>query len=212
MEPTVAEAVEIPTTGSEPNDDADQTDDLEEAAAEAGRIGASDSEAFKHLFNTYFDRLYRYVFRYLESAEESQDVVHDVFLRVWRERRRIGLERDLRTYLYATARNHALNRIKHRKLDDRFRERRAAALATEESATLSPSPQSELEARERAAAIQHAVDTLPRRQRQVIELRWHSHLSYDEIASVLGLSPKTVANHVGRALQHLRAMLPGLME
>ncbi|MBA2459026.1 MAG: hypothetical protein H0V43_08760, partial [Gemmatimonadales bacterium] len=120
--------METPRSGPQPEDGFDDADELEETAEQTRQLGAGDEEAFKHLFDTYFDRLYRYAFRYLQSADESADVVHDVFLQIWRQRRRIGLERDLRSYLYATARNHALDGLKHRRVEQRFRERRAAAL------------------------------------------------------------------------------------
>lgn len=204
----LAEGVEIPTTGPEPNDGTDRADELEETAARARQLAAGDAEAFKHLFDTYFDRLYRYAYRYLQSAEESQDLVHDVFLQIWRQRRRIGLEQDLRAYLYVTARNQALNRLKHRKVEHRFLERRAAAIAAEEAAGPTPNPEKEMEEMERAAALQRAIDTLPRRQREVLQLRWHNQLSYAEVAALLHISPKTVAVHLARAFEHLRQALP----
>ncbi|MBA3258314.1 MAG: hypothetical protein H0T68_02465 [Gemmatimonadales bacterium] len=71
--------MEIPKSGPEPDDGFEEADELEETAAQARQLGAGDDEAFKQLFDTYFDRLYRYVFRYLRSAEESQDVVHDEY-------------------------------------------------------------------------------------------------------------------------------------
>jgi len=204
----LADATEIPTSGPEPNDGTDQADELEETAARTRRLAAGDAEAFKHLFDTYFDRLYRYAYRYLQSAEESQDLVHDVFLQIWRQRRRIGLEQDLRSYLYATTRNQALNRLKHRKVEHRFLERRAAAIAVEQGSVPTPDPEREMEETERAAALQRAIDTLPRRQREVLQLRWQNHLSYAEVAALLQISPKTVAVHVARAFEHLRHALP----
>jgi RNA polymerase sigma-70 factor (family 1) len=204
----LAGALEIPTTGPEPSDDAGLVDELEEAGARTRQLAAGDAAAFKHLFDTYFDRLYRYAYRYLQSAEESQDLVHDVFLQIWRQRRRVGLEPDLRAYLYTTTRNQALNRLKHRKVEHRFLERRAAAIAAEAGLGATPSLESELENLERSAALQRAIDTLPRRQREVLQLRWQSHLSYAEVAALLNISPKTVAIHVARAFEHLRQVLP----
>jgi RNA polymerase sigma-70 factor (family 1) len=201
----LADAVEMPTTGPEPNDG---TDELEETVARTRRLAAGDADAFKHLFDTYFDRLYRYAYRYLQSAEESQDLVHDVFLQIWRQRRRIGLEQDLRAYLYAAARNQALNRLKHRRVEHRFLERRAAAIAAEERTGPTPNPDQEMEEVERAAALQRAIDTLPHRQREVLQLRWHNQLSYAEVAALLHISPKTVAVHLARAFEHLRQALP----
>lgn len=200
------------TGAPDPDDAVEEVDELEETARRAAQLGAGDVEAFKSLFEMYFDRLYRYALRYLRSAEESQDLVHDVFLQVWRHRRRIGLERDLRSYLYASTRNHALDRLKHRKVEDRFIEQRASAQAGEGSAIDSADTARDLESRELAASIQQAIDTLPRRQREVVRLRWQDHLSYDEVAKALSISPKTVAIHLSRALEHLRKMLPGLMD
>ena len=68
-------------------------------------------------------------------------------------------------------------------------------------------PDQEFTARETAAAIEQAVESLSRRQREVLLLRWHQQASYDEIAETLGISPKTVAIHVGRAIQRLRELL-----
>jgi RNA polymerase sigma-70 factor (ECF subfamily) len=70
-----------------------------------------------------------------------------------------------------------------------------------------PDPQEELTSQETAAAIQRAVDSLPPRQREILQLRWQRQASYDKIAQALGISPKTVAVHISRALQHLREML-----
>lgn len=171
----------------------------------------SDAEAFRILFDTHFDRLLRYVRRYLGSPEESEDLIQDLFLTLWRDRRTIGLHRDLTGYLYAMARHRALDRLKHRRVETRFRERRALALALEREGP-SWNPATELEERDLAAAIQRAVDTLPPRQREVLRLRWQEHLSYAEVGAALGIAPKTVAIHRGRALRHLRAMLPGLLQ
>lgn len=201
-----------PTGGPGPDDAVDDADELKETARQAAQLGAGDVDAFRSLFDMYFDRLYRYALRYLRSAEEAQDLVHDVFLQVWRHRRRIGLERDLRSYLYASTRNRALDRLKHQKVEDRFIERRTAAQSGEETAADSADAVRDLESRELAASIQQAIDTLPRRQREVLQLRWQQHLSYDEVAKALSISPKTVAIHLSRALQHLRRTLPGVID
>jgi RNA polymerase sigma factor (sigma-70 family) len=63
-----------------------------------------------------------------------------------------------------------------------------------------------------AATIQRAMDSLPPRQREVLRMRWQQHLSYEEIAKALNISPKTVAIHLSRGLQHLREALPDIAE
>ena len=180
-------------------------------AGQADRIATGDIEAFKALFDAYFNALYRFALRYLRSPEEAKDLVHDVFLQVWRHRKRIGLERDLRTYLYATARNQALDRLKHRRVEDRFAQKREGEVSSAES-TESTDAQQDLELRELAATMQRAIDTLPPRQREVLRLRWQEQLSYEEIAERLDISAKTVAVHLSRGLRHLREALPDIAE
>lgn len=199
--------MELPPKGPEPDDEVGGTEEPEDTATESELLGAGDMEAFKRLFDGHYESLYRYALRYLRSAEEANDVVHDVFLQMWRHRQRIGLGRDLRTYLYATTRNHSLDRLKRRKVEDRFRERREVADAQEGA-----DAESELESRELAARIQRAIDSLPPRQREVLRLRWQQHLSYEEIAKALNISPKTVAIHLSRGLHHLRDALPDIAE
>lgn len=203
--------MELPPSGPEPDEDVNEPDDSEAAAGQAHRIAAGDIEAFKALFDAYFDPLYRFALRYLRSPDEAKDLVHDVFLQVWRHRERIGLERHLRTYLYATARNHALDRLKHRKVEDRFAKRSEGEASSVESVE-SLDIQQDLELRELAATIQRAIDTLPPRQREVLRLRWQEHMSYEEIGRTMGISPKTVAIHLSRGLQHLRKALPDLAD
>jgi RNA polymerase sigma-70 factor (ECF subfamily) len=74
-------------------------------------------------------------------------------------------------------------------------------------AVMPADPDQEFAANEMATTIQRAVEALPRRQREVLLLRWQQQASYDEIAETLGISPKTVAVHLGRALERLRELL-----
>ena len=202
--------VEFPPSDREPDEPVVDPDDADTAARRAALIAAGDIDAFKGLFDAYFDKLYRYALRYLRSPEEAKDLVHDVFLQVWRHRQRIGLERDLRTYLYVTTRHHALDHLKHRKVEERFVKKREGEASSETADVLDA--ERDLETRELAATIQRAIDTLPPRQREVLRLRWQEHLSYEEIGRTMGISPKTVAIHLSRGLQHLRKALPDLAD
>jgi RNA polymerase sigma-70 factor (ECF subfamily) len=101
----------------------------------------------------------------------------------------------------------ALDQLRHRRVEERWRREYATPLVADQGAALASDPDQELTARETAAAIQQAVDTLPRRQRQVLLLRWQQQASYDEIAETLSISPKTVAIHIGKAIQRLREIL-----
>jgi RNA polymerase sigma-70 factor, ECF subfamily len=147
--------------------------------------GSPAAIAFGRLFGLHFQELYRYAYRYVRSEETAYDLVNEAFLRIWSHRSRVAIGGPTaRSYLYTTVRYQALDHLRRRRIEDQ-----------------------ELTARETAAELQQAVDALPRRQRQVVLLRWQQQASYDQIAEALGISPKTVAIHVGRAIQRLREIL-----
>ena len=173
------------------------------------RIQLGEAGAFRELFESFFEPLRRYAYRMLRSREEAEDVVHDVFLRVWRQRERLDPSCNLRAYLYAAARNRALDALRRRRMEEE-RSDGAAAPAMEETA-IEAEGDSALEIEETAETIRRAVEALPLRQRQVITLRWRRQMSYAEIAAELKIAEKTVGIHMGRALRRLRAMLASLM-
>lgn len=164
--------------------------------------------AFQRLFGLHFEELYRFAYRYVQSAETAQDLVHEAFLRLWRQRSQVELAGpSARSYLYTIVRYQALDHLRRRRVEERWRREYATPLVTERGAALAADPDQEFTARETRAAIQQAVDALPQRQRQVLLLRWQQQASYDQIAETLGISPKTVAIHLGRAIQRLREIL-----
>jgi RNA polymerase sigma-70 factor (ECF subfamily) len=159
--------------------------------------------AFRRLFDLHFAEIFRYVYRHVHSAEEAKDLVHDAFLRIWQKRDEVDLAGpSARSFLYTIARYRCLDHLRHRRIEERCQHESAMPEEAE-----APDPQEELTSQETAAAIQRAVDSLPPRQREILQLRWQRQASYDKIAQALGISPKTVAVHISRALQHLREML-----
>ena len=164
--------------------------------------------AFRRLFELHFDELYRFAYRYVQSVETAKDLVHEAFLRLWRQRTQVELGGPAaRSYLYTIVRYQALDHLRRRRVEERWRTEYAVPEMTDQGAVVAADPDQEFTAREIAAAIEQAVDALSRRQREVLLLRWHQQASYDEIAETLGISPKTVAIHVGRAIQRLRELL-----
>jgi RNA polymerase sigma-70 factor, ECF subfamily len=169
---------------------------------------ASEAMAFRRLFELHFEELYRFAYRYVRSAETAKDLVQEGFLRLWRQRTQVDLGgRTARSYLYTVVRYQGLDYLRHRRVQEQWQREYTAPQVTDHGPAPAPDPTEEITARETAAAIQQAVDALPPRQRQVLLLRWQQQASYDEIAESLGISPKTVAVHVGRALQRLREIL-----
>ena len=194
-------------TAPKPNGESEQRG-TPESRELVERIRRGDAAAFRELFESCFEPLRRYAYRMLRSREEAEDVVHDVFLRVWRQRDRLEPACNLRAYLFAAARNRALDRLRRRRMEEGWSDTAAASVMGERA---DADADAALEIEETADAIRRAVEALPLRQRQVITLRWRRQMSYAEIAAELRIAEKTVGIHVGRALRRLRAMLAPLM-
>jgi RNA polymerase sigma-70 factor (ECF subfamily) len=169
------------------------------------KIRAGDEAAFEALFRALAPGLCALVTRYVKSRPVAEELVQELFLDLWTRRRELVIEQAITSYLFAAARNRALNHIK--------RERRAvpwSAVATGWSEEVDASAPDESELLD-ALELQDAIDRLPARCRLIFTLNRNQEMTYGEIAKSLGLSVKTVETQMGRALRTLRDRLRHLV-
>ena len=166
------------------------------------RIREGDAAAFEVVFRAHYAELCAFVRAHVGSTAIAEELVQDVLLHVWHGRAQLDPHQSLRQYLYRAARNHTINYLKRRRVEDR---------SLHDTATL-PLPSSaatddEVRTHELAHAIDQAVASLPERCRVIFVMSRENGLSYSAIAEVLGISVKTVETQMGRALKALRAQL-----
>jgi RNA polymerase sigma-70 factor (ECF subfamily) len=139
----------------------------------------------------------------------AKDLVHEAFLRLWRQRGRVDLAGPTAgSYLRTTVRYQALDHLRKLRLEDRWRREYVAPELVElDSVSARGGPEQDFASKEIAQAISSAVEALPRRHQQVLLMRWQQHASYEQIAIALGISPKTVGVHFTRGMQRLRELL-----
>lgn len=171
------------------------------------RIRRGDPAAFELLFRSYYDQLCTFAEGYLRSFSEAEDLVDDVFLRVWERRADWKLSASVKSYLYGSVRNAVIDRLKHRRVVDRVHNLVGREHSVPGAGQAAPASDERLESADLQVALQHAVDSLPERCRHTHLLRWRHGLTYAEIAEVMGVSIKTVENQLARALQLLRERL-----
>lgn len=171
------------------------------------RLRQDDITAFEEMFRTYGNSLYGFIYSFVRSPEEAQELVQDLFCWIWEHRRDWEVTRTVRTYLIQAARNRAITRLTRHATEKRFIERLAQLGASEEAAHSPVKADHEVQAHELERAIDEAIVALPERCRQVFLLNRQQRLSYAQIAIVLGISVKTVEIHMGRALAALRKRL-----
>jgi len=177
-------------------DDDVRTDAEERAWVE--RIQTGDVHAFEALYRRYWERLYAFAFRYLRSKEDSEEIVQEVFFRIWRGREHWVPAGAVRSYLYLAVRNSARDRLERAAVARRRR------ISQREPAV---EAQPDLEAADLVAAVERALTELPAKRAEVCKLRLVGELSYAQIAQRLGISEKTVETQLSRGLKFLRERL-----
>jgi len=166
------------------------------------RIAAGDQEAFAALFHLWRDKLYFFVLRITDSEARAEDVLQDVFTRIWQHRQQLTEVRNADAYLYSMARNQAITYLRQM-----ARETVALArLSQAEPAPLAGSDETLFE-KELREKLQIILQHLPPQQRQVFTLSRQHGLKKEEIAKELNISASTVKNHMTHALRTIRQEL-----
>jgi RNA polymerase sigma-70 factor (ECF subfamily) len=165
------------------------------------RLRQGDRDAFDAVFRAHYPTLVGVAERIVGERAVGEEVAQDVMLELWRRHETISVDESLRAYLVRAARNRALNHLRHERMKIRTAPRAAGETVTQAEAP------SRLAEEEIQAAVRRAVDGLPERCREVFELSRGQGLRYAEIASVLGISVKTVEAQMGKALRVLRERL-----
>ena len=174
-------------------------------------IRAGDPSAFERAFRAYYPQLCAYAYGRVRSREAAEELVEDVFTRIWEDRGRLRIRLSLKNYLYTAVRNHAISFLRHCVVERRWEEGVAGA-APEKHATNDGERHVETEALD--GAVREIIAGLPERSRLALTLRWQRQLSYAEVAEVMGVSVKAVELHISRGLaalrEHRQALLPYL--
>lgn len=164
--------------------------------------GQPAPDAFEALFRQHYSRLCELANGYVLSSDVAEDLVQDLFLRLWEKQATPGSPELTAAYLFTAARNRALKHIRHRRVVERFNAR-----SVHESEQMRGGTDDEVRQRETAEAVEAAIAELPDRCREIFLLSRRQHMSYAEIAATLGISVKTVEVQMWRALRKLRARL-----
>lgn len=162
-------------------------------------IGKGDYTSYNKLFVRYYSRLCYYVYRLLMDKEDAEDVVQDLFLTLWNNRRKIEIEGNVSGYLYKMAKNLALNHI-------RTKANYRSLLENQED-TLSYYEEDSLESEEFRIILYDCINRLPGRCKEVLLLHRVKGLKQKEIADQLSISIKTIKNQIWSSLQRLKKCL-----
>ena len=154
------------------------------------------------LFKTYYASLCRTAFRVVNDRDTAEDLVQEVFVKVWNGRQSLEINTSLKAYLHRSAINTALNYLEKNKRQVNVEQDELVNLAASSNQLEDHMNFKEVESR-----VEQAIQSLPPACKTIFVLSRYENMSYQEIADTLNLSVKTVENQMGKALKTMREYL-----
>ncbi len=158
----------------------------------------TDQGLFKNLFYRHYQDLCNHAFKYLADRDESEDVVQEVMLRFWEIKRELVAEDAAKYYLFTAVRNRCISFIR----------KRLYTVSTEEyEINIADEIYEEHPGQDINQLVEKAFAGLSPKCAEVFKLSRIEKLTYQQIADKLNISVKTVENHMGKAIKHMRQFI-----
>jgi RNA polymerase sigma-70 factor (family 1) len=161
------------------------------------QIQSGNIKSFEQVYHQYHARLYYYVLKHTRSAYLSEEAVQLTFIKMWENRRQLSLHFDLSVQLFRIARSITIDLLRKESASGRYVE-----VTAEE--TLELSVETDIVHKDELNRVEALIEELSPVRKRVFKLSRFEELSHKEIAEQLSISPKTVENHIGRAIMHLK--------
>ena len=165
-------------------------------------------QAMKRMFEVFYKPLCGYAVRYARSMPVAEEIVSDVMYKIWENRHQNYRAETFREYLYTATRNTALNYLKQQQNQRKLSENWAEQLRGE---LIEETPLDTMIAKETQSKLNSLMNALPEQCRKAFTMSRIEDMSYDEIASQMGISINTVKYHIKTALQKLRAEMDTIL-
>jgi RNA polymerase sigma-70 factor (ECF subfamily) len=167
-------------------------------------------QALADIYETYFDTLWHFAYRWMRSRDRAKELVHDVFLRLWMGRTTLKLRGEVIVYLRGAVRNHVYLDARHSGVITRMETAFAGETTELPAMGKVVHPDTSLDQAEIDRVVAKALAAIAPRDRDVVTMRWIDRMTLDEIASILGVSKSRVRTILARATARLMPALDGL--
>ena len=162
----------------------------------------NSEQAFRGFYELTYDRLFRIAYYYVKHKDGAQEIVLDVFMRLWEQRKKLPEVNSIEDYCFILTKNAALNYLEK---ESKYTTVHSSCLP--EPQEQSCSPEETLITEELFALYVKALDRLPERCREVFIRIREEHQSYAQVAEELGISTKTVDAQLQKAVSRLKEMI-----
>ncbi len=165
---------------------------------------SEQEKTFELIFRRYYVRLCGFANKFIGNTAESEEIVQEAFLNIWKKKDQITLNDNIRPYLFKSVQNLCFNLLEHKKVEDSYYLviEEVYKNQTEDYQTYESVLYNELQTK-----VDEAISSLPARCKEIFHLSRNEGLKYHEIAQKLNISVKTVETQMSRALQSLRKEL-----
>lgn len=167
-------------------------------------ISKNDEAAFSELYDRFWKKMFAVAYNRLKEVQDAEDIVHDVFVRLWANRQKLEIG-ELENYLATAVKYGVLSKIKKRAREKKY-------LKTEISlSVVDSSSETKVHYRQILELVRTEVEKLPERCRLIFKYSRDEGMPVKQIASKLSISPKTVENQINKALRQLKTATRSIM-
>lgn len=156
-----------------------------------------DHKAFESIFITYYNRIKAFIYGYIKSESDAEELTEDLFVNLWINRKSVDVSKSFNSYLHTVARNAAINFLKHKYVHDTYLN---YARNTEYGST----SEEDLIAKELGLLIDEIVSQMPEQRKQIYILSRNQGLSNTDIAEKLNTTKRNVESQLSLALKEVR--------
>ena len=162
------------------------------------RLRLNDINAFDQIFDRYSEKLYGFTFKYLKSKEETEELIQDVFLKIWENRKNIRKDTSFKSYLFTITYHNICHVFRERQINLKFIEQ------IEQNTILIPNIEEQIDYKSVLNKIELLINKLPEKHRLIFIKSRKEIKSTREIAEEMKLAPGTIDNIISATLKYLR--------
>jgi RNA polymerase sigma-70 factor (ECF subfamily) len=164
------------------------------------QVSQGDEEAFEKIYHFYSSKLYYKLLKVVKAKLHAEELLQNVFLKIWNNRQNLNGEKSFGSYLYCIAANACYDFFRKTSRDKKFRTQFLKLFATKYSHI-----EEALIKKESSEILNQAINSLPQKRKQIFILCKFDGKSYREVSHQLGISPSTISDHIVKANHFIRA-------
>lgn len=166
------------------------------------RLRTGDPDAFSDIFSIYYKDMVLFGYSFTHDKEDSEEIVQEVFVKLWEDHEKIAISGSIRSYLLKTIQNKCFDRYRHKQVREQH-----SSFVIENSPLFDYDTENYILYSELELLIEKAINKLPENIRETFEMSRFEGFKYQEIASKLNVSVRTIEVRISKALELLRTSL-----